>query len=48
MVRIGGLGNLKVREATCEWKVFEFNPQAGKVWMGVSEHDTGLTGCQTV
>lgn len=27
MVQIGGKGNLEVRETTCDWKVFEFNPK---------------------
>lgn len=49
VVQIGGKGNLKVREATCDWRVFKFNPQTSwEVWMGDREQDTGLTGQHTI
>lgn len=49
VVQTGGKGNLKVRGATCDWKVFKYNPQTswGRLGGG-SKHDTDLTGQRTI
>lgn len=48
-VQIRAKGNLKVREAACDWMAFKFNPQTSwESLFGGSEQDTGLTGHQTI